>query len=167
MRKFWLTYDRCLRGMVLVTSFSFVALALAQIFCRYVLGSAIAWAEEVCRLFFYATVLFGSAVCITEYRHIVIDILTLAMSRSIKRYYYLFVYAVVFLFCAFLMVYGLNFALQNTRQRSPALLIPFVYIYMVTPAASLLMCINLIRVAIKDFTVTYAPQAEQKGGEAV
>jgi TRAP-type C4-dicarboxylate transport system permease small subunit len=165
MKKFWRTYDHVLRGIVLATSFSFVALALAQIFSRSILQSAIAWAEEVCRFFFYATVMFGSAVCITESRHIVIDILTLAMPRRIKRYYYLFIYATVFLFCVYLMVYGFTFALQNTRQKSPALLIPFVYIYMVTPLSSILMCINLVRAAVKDFMLTYAPETEEKGRE--
>ncbi|MDR1933268.1 MAG: TRAP transporter small permease [Spirochaetales bacterium] len=168
MKKFWDAYDRFLKGIILLTSSAFVILVLLQIFCRYVLGNSLAWSEEMCKLLFYATILFGSAVCITDYRHITIDILTLYLPRKIKRYWYLGVYVFMLCLCVYLIIYGYAFARGNMRQLTPAMQISFGYVYLVTPAASILMCVNTVRAAIYDVRTKYAPHEpghmETEGG---
>jgi C4-dicarboxylate transporter DctQ subunit len=158
MKRFWGAYDRFLKGIILCTSAAFVTLVLLQIFCRYVLGNSLAWSEEVCKLLFYATIMFGSAVCITDYRHITIDILTLYLPRYVKRYWYVGVYVFMFILCVYLIIYGYTFAQRNMGQLTPAMQIPFGYVYFVTPVAAILMCINLVRAAIYDVTTKYAPE---------
>ncbi|MDR1317392.1 MAG: TRAP transporter small permease [Spirochaetales bacterium] len=158
MKKFWDTYDRFLKGVILFTSAAFVFLVLLQIFCRYILGNSLAWSEEMCKLLFFATIMFGSAICITEDRHIVIDLLLLHLTVKIKRYYFFGIYAFLFVVCLYLLYFGYTFAIGNMRQLTPAMQIPFGYVYLVTPAASILMCINTVRAAIHDYRVKYAPK---------
>ena len=157
MKKFWYAYDTLLKALIMTTSGSFLVLILLQIFCRYVLRSSIYWSEEVCRLLFFATVMFGSAVCVTEKRHIVIDILPRALSKTGKRWLFLGIYIFIFLVGLYLLFFGYSFAIGNMRQVTPALLISFGRIYMIIPISAIFFCVNTIRVAILDWTVTYAP----------
>lgn len=166
MKRFWKVYDQCLKGIIFCTSAAFVILCLAQIFFRFVLGSSLSWSEEMCKLLFYATIMFGAAVCVTEYRHITIDILTMALPTKVKRWWFMGIYAAMLFFALYMVYYGFDFSMQNMKQFTPAMQISFGYVYLVTPISSILMAINIVRVAIHDFTVTYAPKpAPEKGVE--
>ena len=167
MKKLFYVYDVFLKSLIATTSGSFVILILVQVFCRYVLSSSLAWSEEVCKLLFYATIMFGTAVCVTEKRHIVIDILPLALSRAGKRWLFLGIYLLMLLFGFYIMFFGYSFAMANMRQATPALQISFGRVYMVTPIAAIFFIINTIRVAIYDWTITYAPENGRSKAEAV
>jgi TRAP-type C4-dicarboxylate transport system permease small subunit len=106
--------------------------------------------------------MFGAAVCVTEKRHIAIDILPLALSRAGKRMLFLGIYISMFLVSLYMIYYGRNFAAANMRQVIPALQIPFGRVYTIIPISSVFVCINIVRVAILDWTVTYAPQSVAK-----
>ena len=166
MKKFWYIYDTVLKSLIMTTSGTFVILILAQIFFRYVLRSSLVWSEEVSRLLFFATIMFGTAVCVTEKRHIVIDILPTALSKAGKRWLFLGIYACVFVFGLYLLFYGYSFAAGNMRQVTPTLQIPFGLVYMVIPISAVFFSINVVRVAILDWTVTYAPEKSISKKEA-
>jgi len=167
MKKFWQIYDTLLKGLIMVTSGSFVILILAQVFFRYALQSSLVWSEEVSRLLFFITIMFGSAVCVTAKRHIVIDILPTALSKAGKRWLFLGIYVCVFLFGVYMLFYGYSFAAGNMRQVTPTLQIPFGIVYMIFPVSSVFFCINVVRVAILDWTVTYAPEKNIPKKEAL
>ena len=157
MKKFWHTYDTLLKGLIMITSGSFVFLVLLQVFCRYILRNSLAWSEEVCKLLFFATIMFGAAVCVTEKRHIAIDILPMALSKAGKRWLFLGIYISIFLIGLYMIFFGYTFALGNMKQATPALRLSYGRVYMITPVSMILLCINVIRAAILDWTVTYAP----------
>jgi TRAP-type C4-dicarboxylate transport system permease small subunit len=74
------------------------------------------------------------------------------------------------MFClsVYLIVFGYSFAAGNMGQLTPAMQISFGYVYLITPAASILMCVNIVRAAIYDVRSKYAPkepgQMETEGG---
>jgi TRAP-type C4-dicarboxylate transport system permease small subunit len=67
------------------------------------------------------------------------------------------IYAFMFCLCVYLLIFGYSFAVRNMNQLTPAMQISFGRVYFVTPVASFLMCVNIIRAAIYDVRVKYAP----------
>ena len=157
MKKFWYVYDSILKIIVMTTTGSFVVLILNMVFFRYVLGNSITWGEEICRMLFFATIMFGSPVCVTEKRHIVLDMFPSALPRAGKRWLFLGIYIAMFLCGIFLIFFGYRFAMMNTRQVTAALMLPLWKFYLIIPVSAVFFSINVVRVAILDWTVTYAP----------
>ena len=61
---------------------STVAIALLQVFCRYVLDNALSWPEEVAKFPFVWFVFLGAAMVTRRGRHIAIDMLPRSLART-------------------------------------------------------------------------------------
>lgn len=169
MQKVFSIYDKALRVLLCCTTGGFVVICLVQIFYRYVLRNSIVWSNEACNLLFYISIFLGSAICVTEKRHITIDIVLMYLPRKILRYWYLGIYAVMLLFSLYMVVNGYQLALGAAMQRTSTLHMSYYQVYLSIPITCALMAVNVVRVAVLDFTVTYAPERGPKpdmGGEA-
>lgn len=157
MKKFFEYYDKVIRILLIAATAGFVTICIAQVFVRFVLGGSIVWAQEMCNLLFYTAIFLGAAACVTERRHITIDLVLQKLPRPVLRWWMLAIYALELFFALFLVVYGYKLAVAGVVQISSTLNLSFRVIYAAIPFSGLVMAINIIRIAIKDFTVTYAP----------
>lgn len=129
MNKFFRGFDLVIDVLMVLCSVGFVVLAFAQVFCRFVLNSSLPWSEELCRYLFVEMVFLGAGVCILEKKHASVDIIVNAVPGKAKRYYQAALDLVVAATGVLLTVYGYQFALGAVGQTSPALRLPYVYIY--------------------------------------
>lgn len=129
MNKCFRIFDLIIDSLMVICSVGFVALAFAQVFCRFILNSSLSWSEELCRYLFVEMVFLGAGVCILEKKHASVDIIVNAMPGSIKKYYQAILDIIVVATGVLLTVFGYKFAVGAIGQTSPALRIPYVYIY--------------------------------------
>lgn len=129
MNKMFRIFDLVIDCLMVVCSAGFVALAFAQVICRFVLNSSLTWSEELCRYLFVEMVFLGAGVCILEKKHASVDLIVNAMPGSARRYYQAALDIIVAATGVLLTIYGYQFAVGAVGQTSPALRIPYQYIY--------------------------------------
>lgn len=114
-----------------------VAVALLQVFCRYVLNSALSWPEELGRIALVWFVFLAAALLTRRERHIVIEMLPRALSPGGRKLHAAAARSISACCAVFLFVCGSDLV-ANASYISPALGIPFKYVYLAIPAGAAL-----------------------------
>lgn len=163
-------YDKVLKLLLCCVTGGFVVVCLLQVFFRYVLNNSLVWSQELCNLLFFVSIFLGAAVCVTERRHITIDLVLEYLPFSVKRYWYLMIYTIMFVFSVYMVVNGYSMALTFYHQFTSTLKLSYYHVYLAIPISCIFMAINIVRVAAEDFFVTYAPgndpRYRKEAGEA-
>ena len=93
---------------------------VVQVFCRYVLGDSLIWAEEICRyLLVWMTFLFAGAA-FQRGEMVGFEFLVRRLSPGAKAFLLLPAYLVCAAFLGVIAYYGWIFADQNSSQAIPA-----------------------------------------------
>ena len=129
MKKILRILDTVVIGFMCVCTITFVCLIFAQVICRFVLNSSLTWSEELARYLFAELVFLGSGICVLEKKHASVDVIPNLLPASIRRYYLAVLDLLVIVSGVLLTIYGYRFALTAVGQTSPALRIPFQYVY--------------------------------------
>lgn len=145
MNKFFRIFDLFVDALMIICSVGFVALAFAQVICRFVLNSSLTWSEEACRYLFVEMVFLGAGVCILEKKHASVDIIVNAVPAGARKYYQAVLDLVVVATGVLLTVFGYKFAVGAAGQTSPALKIPFPYIYSGIVLGGLVFTVDALR----------------------
>lgn len=153
-------YDNIIKGLLVVIVASFIVIIFAQVISRYVFNNSLAWSEELARTLFTEMIFLAAPIAVLDKKHIAVDILHQYIGINAKRYLFVGINVLSFIFFICLAVSGFQLMQSNTVQKTAALLIPMYLIYAIIPITSVMMAINCIRAAIEDFTVTYAPESE-------
>lgn len=161
-KKILKVYDNLLKAVLVAIIVAFIVIVFAQVISRYVFNNSLSWSEELARVLFTQMIFLAAPLVVLEKKAIAVDIVVQFLPLGAKRYLYLVIHMLSFVFFCFLGVSGWNFAMANLNQRTTALSLNIGYLYCVIPVASLMMGINCIRAGIDDYCNTYRPQ---KGGK--
>lgn len=163
-------YDKILKILLCCATGGFVVICLLQVFFRYALQNSLVWSQEACNLLFFLSIFLGAAVCVTDRKHITIDIVLEYLPFRIKRYWYLVIYSIMFTFSAYMVFQGYDMAVAFAHQVTSTLRLSYYHVYLAIPISCLFMAINVVRVAAYDFFITYAPENDpsrkKEGGTA-
>ena len=127
------------KGIMNVFFLAMMVIMFIQVFARYVLHTPLAWTEEVMRFSFILASFFGAAVCTHTRKHVVINFLSIIVTKITKdekkqnviyAFFDLIFDAVCFCFCLWLtwMMFEYSLDLQAKNQLSTAMLFPMWYI---------------------------------------
>lgn len=109
----------------------------AQVFFRYILHEPLAWSEELIRFLFIWSVYIGVPLGVLKGAHSSVDVLlrkTKGRVRTRLNRLIIIMEGLVFLV---MIKFGLELALQNTTQFSPALQLPMVCVMLALPIGGL------------------------------
>jgi C4-dicarboxylate transporter DctM subunit len=137
----------CVAASMLVAT---VAIALLQVFCRYILNSALSWPEEAAKFAFAWFVFLGAAMITRRAQHIVIDILPRSLGPQALRYHAMAVRIISVAVSTFLLIYGLDLV-QKSTFTSPALQWPYTYLYLAVPTGAALSLVFLALTPVAGF----------------
>jgi C4-dicarboxylate transporter DctM subunit len=126
----WL--DRTVEAVAAAMMAGTVAVALLQVVCRYVLNSALPWPEELARIAFVWFVLLGAALLARRNRHIAIEMVPRALSDRGRLVHAALARVIAACAATFLVICGTELV-GLTSTVSPALEIPFLYLYLAVP----------------------------------
>jgi len=127
-----------------------VVIALLQVFCRYILNSALSWPEEAAKFAFAWIVFLGAAIITRRGEHIVIDILPRSLGPQGLRIHALAVRIISVAVATFLAVYGFDLV-QKSTFTSPALQWDYTYLYLAITVGAVFSLIFLALTPVAGF----------------
>ncbi len=149
--------DTLLKVIIAVIVAAFIVIVFVQVVARFIFQHSLTWTEELARILFTQMIFYAAPLAVLEKRHIAVDILQQFMSVKAKRYLYVVINALSFVFFIFLCISGFVFLKTSPNQMSPAMGIPSHTLYISIIISSVLMAVNCIRAGIDDYVNTYNP----------
>jgi tripartite ATP-independent transporter DctM subunit len=127
-----------------------VAIALIQVFCRYVLNDSLSWPEEMAKFAFVWFVFLGAAMVTRRSRHIVIDLVPRSLSPEMLRLHAVAVRVISASVATFLLIYGADMVSRSSFT-SPALQWSYTYLYLAIPVGAAISLLVLALEPIEGF----------------
>lgn len=138
MKTFLNGYYRFLQILITILMMVLVIPVTMQILSRYTgLIPRYIWTEEIARFCFVWIVLIGSMIAVRDRSHFDVDLLPTPKTPRGKAVSNLFIHAVMALAALTFVIYGYDFAILGSRQRSEIASLPMLSIYIAWPVAGI------------------------------
>lgn len=121
-----------------------------QVFCRYVLNSALLWPEELTVFLMSWMTFIGAAIALRGWEHIGIDFFVRKLSTKMRDIINLVVRFLVLIFVVFLLVTGINLVTTSSHMISDALRISLIWPRLSVPVGAAFMLIHVIHLTYQD-----------------
>ncbi|HMA06520.1 MAG TPA: TRAP transporter small permease [Ramlibacter sp.] len=129
------------------------------VFGRYVFELPVTWSEELARYLMIWAALLAVSCGVARREHVAVTALLHQVPIPIRRWIDVAIDALAFAFFAFLCYFGIDMARQGATQYATifdmTMAIPFASV----SASSALVCMQLVLMGIRDFTVAGLPAA--------
>lgn len=137
---------KCMETLMLVSLFLTVAVTLAQVIFRYVLGSSLAWSQELALIGFVYSVLFGAVVCLKNNDHLQVDLLDNA-PLWMQKLSSIMEFTIITIFILVLLYFGFQLFLNNLISGQVVGILPVqkAYVYLALPLSAVFMLYFHIR----------------------
>lgn len=118
-----------------------------SVISRYVLNSALSWAEEISRYMFVWSAFLSASLCLRRRSSIKIDMLILALGKGVQKTVLIAGDLIMIAFFAYMLAggYTATVGIFETNQTSPALLLPMYLVYGATVAGFSLSLVRLVQ----------------------
>ena len=144
-------FERLTRCLVFVEKviaalllFVILATMATQVFARYIFGTPISFAEELCRLMLIWMTFISAAYVMGEGKHIAVDAIASRLGKAGNLFIECFTYVVVAVSCLLLLIGGSNFMWYMRKVGSPSLEVPKIFWYGAVGVGLILMTIHAI-----------------------
>lgn len=130
------------KAETIISGAGFVALVLVvvlNVFARFIFKKSFAWTEEVAYLCFNWSVFFGACILYRNQGLIAIDALVNRLPKTAQRVVRSITFAMTFVICAALTVWGWKFSVAALSRPTAILKIPFFFVDVSIPLASAIM----------------------------
>jgi TRAP-type C4-dicarboxylate transport system permease small subunit len=113
-----------------------------QVICRYLLGAALTWSEEFARYGLVWITFLGAGIALKRRAHMGVQIIVGMFSPGVRKTVQLFTILGVMGFLLIATLKGMELALFNMKQYSPAIGLPMGFVYLAIPSGCLVMIIH-------------------------
>lgn len=156
--------DRILRPIrravegTIVTLFAVLTFAVfAQVVARYVFNQPPAWTEELARFCQVWIILLASSICIRKGTHLAVDYLGPSLSAGARRVVAVFIGALIVVYSAVVVAWGIRLAMIGSAQTSPAMQLNMGLVYLVFPVAGGLMVLETLLATVRRARASEEP----------
>lgn len=142
-----------IEGYICSILLSFMSvLMFTEVVSRYFFNHSIFWAEELIRYMFIWLTFLGSAYCIPEKGHVVIDMFISLFPKSIQKYMEQLGNLVWLGLSIFIIYYSGTYTLKLMKlgERSTALKLPLWIVYAAIPVGFIFMVYRLVQLLYKE-----------------
>ena len=115
-----------------------------QVICRYLLGASLTWSEEVSRYLMIWITFLGASTAFKRSMHTGFDAVLRALAPGARRAARLVTLVAIVTFLVVVGIKGMQLALFNMAQRSPAMRLPMGTVYLAIPTGCLLMLVYAV-----------------------
>ena len=138
-------YYRLLKLLLTALMAILIVPVAMQILSRYTgIIPRFIWTEEIARFCFIWVILIGSIIAVRDGTHFDVDVLPHSASPFVELTMKLVVYGVMLAVAATFIVWGYDFAILGSRQRSEIASLPMITIYIAWPIAGASWIIFLV-----------------------
>ncbi len=166
MRSVSAALDRAVETVVACLMIGTNAVALLQVFCRYVLNSALSWPEELARFAFVWFVFLGASLVTRRARHITIDMVPRGLPQEGLKIHAMAVRVIQAACATFLVTCGSDLVSQASYV-SPALEWSYAYLYLAVPIGSAIALTFLVLEPVAGMRGIFAGPAATVAGVAL
>jgi TRAP-type C4-dicarboxylate transport system permease small subunit len=142
---FWRIYEGGVNGVAVTLFAAMVAVTTTGVFFRYVLNSALPWAEEADRYLFIWLSFVGASITMRRKGHIAVDILVRSFEPSLREWVALLAQTCVLAFLAVVFSASQKVIEVTSQTRATATDIPISWVYLAAPVGCLLIGIETVR----------------------
>ncbi|MBR9764254.1 MAG: TRAP transporter small permease [Rhodobacteraceae bacterium] len=141
-------YFVVLNGWVLIAMMAAMTLVVgANISLRYLTGHSLPWADEAARYLMIWMTFSGAGLILRSGGHVAITNLQDALPSLGQKLLRAAIVLALLLFFGFMVQVGMQYAQRMQYQVTPALRLPFLYIYAAMPVGFGLLIIHLLLIA--------------------
>ncbi len=145
IRKLKQLLDRMILLFCGVAIITLVITVTWQVFSRYVLNDPSSFTDELARYTMIWFGLLGACYLFGKNGHLSITLFIGSVNAKYRKYCYLFIHLISFLFITLAMIKGgIQLMGRTMLQASPALQIPMAYVYFILPLSGVFMAIYLV-----------------------
>lgn len=123
----------------------------SQVVARYIIGSSLAWSEELSRFLMIYMILIGAALALRDKQLIAVEILPEILKGTLKRWLTIIVQLISIIFYVVLMIYGFKVAQSFGNQIAPGTGISMFFIYLSLPIGGVLLLMNSLTCILEEF----------------
>jgi TRAP-type C4-dicarboxylate transport system permease small subunit len=154
MRRVLQLYYRFLQVLLTLLMLGLVVPVAMQVLSRYTgIIPRYIWTEEIARFCFVWIVMIGAMIAVRDRTHFDVDLLPHTRSTALEALSRLFVHLMVGLAGVMFLVWGYDFAILGSRQRSEISGLPMLWIYIAWPVAGATWLLFLVEQVIDDLAV--------------
>ncbi len=153
--------SRAAERLLILVGIAMSVVVILQVFFRFVVYVPFPWSEELARYLMIWMGMVGSFVALRRGRHIGVNSLVERFPPAARRVAAIGLHLVLIAFLALIAREGLNLALFNAMQKSPAMMIPMFFPYLAIPVGAALMIVELVGGVLR----LLAPAAPPPGGK--
>ncbi len=113
-----------------------------QVVCRYFLGASLVWSEELSRYGLVWITFLGGSIALKKRAHMALQALVDKLSPKSRKVVQIFTLFTIMGFLTIATVKGVQLAIFNLKQHSPAMGVPMGVVYSAIPAGCLLMMVH-------------------------
>ncbi|MGG1662412.1 TRAP transporter small permease [Brevibacillus sp. NRS-1366] len=122
-----------------------------QVVARYVMGSSLAWSEELSRFLMIFMIMVGAAVALGKGSLLAVEIVPELMRDRAKKWLKIATHLISFVFYYILIVFGWKLAQNFAGQIAPGTGLSMFWVYISLPIGGGLMLLNSLSSIIKEF----------------
>jgi len=145
--------DRFLKIVISLMIGVMLCVVVLQVFCRYVLNSALVWPEELSRFLMIWSGMLAAIYAFYEGSHVGVTFLIQKFGRTVRISIIVISQILISIFLFFLTFEGTTVLRQFLDLRSAALRIPMVLVYAAVPVSTffmILVSLKLIQKALSE-----------------
>ncbi len=155
--------SRTAERLLILLGIAMSVVVILQVFFRFVVYLPFPWSEELARYLMIWMGMVGSFVALRRGRHIGVNSLVECFPPVARRVAAIGLHLTLIAFLALIAREGLNLALFNAAQKSPAMMIPMIYPYLAIPAGAALMIVELLSGLLRLLSPGAPPPGGGKG----
>ena len=129
--------NKILVFLVFIQGIGLVILIGLEVLFRYALGNALSWPEEVAGILFTWFTLIGTVLVTRSGEHIEFSTLLARLPPGLNKAVSVFNHLVISTFALFMVVYGYQYAMMFTFEKSPAAGINLLWLNFALPVNGL------------------------------
>ena len=146
-------------SIVLVVFWILAGLVFAQFFSRYVLNSAIAWAEEIARYLLIGVGFLGSVIAVRKRSHIYVEVFYRLLPKWAGKTLSRVVDIITVAFFAVASTLSIRVIPIMSRQRMVSVDVPLSVVYWVVTVSFTIMTLRSVQIAWRHRRDGYVPVA--------
>lgn len=144
MSKFAETTTRLINYLIAAALSLMAVFVFGNVILRYFFNSGLTWAEEVSRFLFIWLIFLGAILALRDNEHLGVDTLVRKLSLKGKKILFVVNNVIILITLLFVLDGSWKLTMLNTDQSSPAIGLPYAYVYV----SGVVMSIGMIAIVI-------------------
>lgn len=128
---------------------AFTVISITQVFCRYVLGASLFWADEMVTILFAWVTFLGAGAALRRGELVAMDLVLARLTPGLRWAASVVSQLMILAFLAVPLVFGVVLVAEGGAVPSPALQIPMAWAYLSVPVGAALMVVQALVLLVR------------------